>query len=893
MTLRLSARASAVAVGLITGAAVLLGAGGASAATAARAVGTLDQAPVASDGAATIALDTPTEVTLTAVDPDGGSLTFVVVTAPSHGSLGPVVGNKVTYTPDRSYLGSDSFTFRASDGILASNAATVALAVVYTNHAPVAVSGVAVTDTNAPRQVTLEASDPDADALDFAIVTPPAHGTLDPIRGEKTGYTPAEGYQGLDSFTFKANDGSLDSNLATVVITVGPANHAPIAAGSSATTAGDTAKQVTLSASDPDGNLLTYSIVGGPSHGFLGLVLGNTVVYTPAPGYTGLDFFTFKASDGSLDSNVATVAVATTGTQDPAQAFVPTFLPMADAYVNQLHPNANYGTSTKLYTDASPIVRSYVRFNVSGLDGYQVTRATLRIYVQSSGASGQVFDVHGVSDSSWGETSITYGNAPAYGATVGSSGPLSAGTWASVDVTPLVLGNGPVGVALTTGAATNVRYSSRDGANPPQLVISASPSSPPGTPPTNTSAPTISGSVQQGQTLTASNGTWSGSTPMSFAYQWRRCDSAGGTCTSIAGATGQSYALVAADVGTTMRVVVTASNSAGSSSATSAQTAVVQAAPSSIPFSLSTMTGDRLYTAGTSRWNTQIASGAAVDVNSTTMISAFSQAVASGGGLLISVKRWTVPAYVATSSSPRYNVQLTASWRPANYMLNVPIPPEAAPDPAGDGHMAIFEPATGCQYDFWQAARTANGWSSSWANSLKYDSTSTGVFAKGLSARGSGFATTAGVMWPQELSQGEIRHALMFSYGATEAGGPVTPATESDGRTTTSSAIPEGAQLQLDPSLNLDSLGLTGYERTIAVALQRYGMFLGDTGSPPSLYAINPQTYGSTNPYAAVWGDQTYVYLNKIPADRFRVLALPPQQQSSLQLVDSGCAKMG
>jgi len=114
----------------------------------------------------------------------------------------------------------------------------------------VALDGVALTDANAPSRLTLEASDPDADALGFTIVTPPTHGTLDPIAGETTVYIPADGYQGLDSFTFKANDGSLDSNLATVLITVAPANHAPIASDGTAATAGDRAKQLTLGAND-------------------------------------------------------------------------------------------------------------------------------------------------------------------------------------------------------------------------------------------------------------------------------------------------------------------------------------------------------------------------------------------------------------------------------------------------------------------------------------------------------------------------------------------------------------------------------------------------------------------------------------------------------------------
>ena len=96
-------------------------------------------------------------------------------------------------------------------------------------------------------------------------------------------------------------------------------------------------------------------------------------------------------------------------------------------------------------------------------------------------------------------------------------------------------------------------------------------------PPGNTALPTIAGTAKQGQTLTASNGSWSNN-PTSFAYQWRRCSSSGSSCINISGATGQSYVLVSADVGQRLiRVVVTATNPAGSASATSNQTAVVQA----------------------------------------------------------------------------------------------------------------------------------------------------------------------------------------------------------------------------------------------------------------------------------------------------------------------------
>jgi len=93
--------------------------------------------------------------------------------------------------------------------------------------------------------------------------------------------------------------------------------------------------------------------------------------------------------------------------------------------------------------------------------------------------------------------------------------------------------------------------------------------------PTNSAAPTISGTPQVGQTLTANPGTWNSSTTPTYTYQWQRCNTAGSACAAIAGATAQTYTVTSADENTTLRVAVTATNSSGSGSATSAQTAVV------------------------------------------------------------------------------------------------------------------------------------------------------------------------------------------------------------------------------------------------------------------------------------------------------------------------------
>jgi hypothetical protein len=93
--------------------------------------------------------------------------------------------------------------------------------------------------------------------------------------------------------------------------------------------------------------------------------------------------------------------------------------------------------------------------------------------------------------------------------------------------------------------------------------------------PSNTAAPTISGTAQEGQKLTASTGTWSSSSDVKYAFQWQRCNSTGAACVDIAGATSQSYTVQAADVGNTLRVVVTATNKDGSGKAQSSPTAVV------------------------------------------------------------------------------------------------------------------------------------------------------------------------------------------------------------------------------------------------------------------------------------------------------------------------------
>jgi hypothetical protein len=161
-----------------------------------------------------------------------------------------------------------------------------------------------------------------------------------------------------------------------------------------------------------------------------------------------------------------------------------------------------------------------------------------------------------------------------------SCAPVSGATGATYALT-----SGDVGSTLrfaVTGSASGVTTATATSAQTAVVTAPASPPPPVVTPPANTALPSVSGTPQVGNALNGSNGSWTGS-PTSYAFQWKRCDSAGANCGDIGNATGSSYTPVSADAGSTVRLTVAATNAGGTTLAVSAATSTIAAAPAPPP----------------------------------------------------------------------------------------------------------------------------------------------------------------------------------------------------------------------------------------------------------------------------------------------------------------------
>ncbi len=259
------------------------------------------------------------------VDPEG--LTVEVASPPSSGRLQLRSDGAVVYLPNRDFVGTDSFSYRALDGLGGVDEAAVQILVTAVNDAPVAASDAyaatedARLDVGFTSGVLANDSDVDGDYLTVAAVTLPAHGSLalDP-RGSFT-YTPDPDFAGSDLFTYEADDGLVKSAAATVTIAVAAVNDKPQVVDDAWSVDEDTPLSVAAPGvlgndSDADGDPLQVSLVDAPTLGVLSLAADGSFLYEPFPNTNGSDTFTYQATDGQAVSQTARVAVTVVAVPD-------------------------------------------------------------------------------------------------------------------------------------------------------------------------------------------------------------------------------------------------------------------------------------------------------------------------------------------------------------------------------------------------------------------------------------------------------------------------------------------------------------------------------------------------------------------------------------------------
>ena len=262
-------------------------------------------------------------------DADGGTLSAVLGTGVSHGTLTLNPDGSFTYTPAAGYSGTDSFSYAATDGHATSAPATVTITIY---SVPVAnpdsytvVAGNTLT-VNAVNGVLANDTDADGGTLSAVLGTGVGHGNLTLNPDGSFTYTPAAGYSGTDSFSYAATDGHATSAPATVSMTV---YSVPVANPDSYTVvAGNTltvnaVNGVLANDTDADGGTLSAVLGTGVGHGTLTLNPDGSFTYTPAAGYSGTDSFTYAATDGHATSSPATVTITVATPMATIISFMP------------------------------------------------------------------------------------------------------------------------------------------------------------------------------------------------------------------------------------------------------------------------------------------------------------------------------------------------------------------------------------------------------------------------------------------------------------------------------------------------------------------------------------------------------------------------------------------
>lgn len=292
--------------------------GATAVATLSLVIRSVNDAPVASPGAAGGDEDGAIVGQLTATDVEPGALIFALAVggAPAHGVVEVAADGGYVYTPDADFHGTDGFTFTVTDAGGLSASATVGLTIAPVNDAPVAAAAAFAVAEDGSLAAALSATDVEPGALSYTLLRAPAHGVVEIAPDGGFSYAPAADFAGEDDFAFRVEDAEGAADEAEITLTVTPVNDAPVAIGASFEGQEDAAIAGVLAASDVEPGALTFRLVEGPAAGTADVAPDGAFVYTPDPDANGDDAFVFEVEDAGGLTSRATVSLSVAAVND-------------------------------------------------------------------------------------------------------------------------------------------------------------------------------------------------------------------------------------------------------------------------------------------------------------------------------------------------------------------------------------------------------------------------------------------------------------------------------------------------------------------------------------------------------------------------------------------------
>lgn len=253
----------------------------------------------------------------------------------------------------------------------------------------------------------------------------------------------------------------------------------------------------------------------------------------------------------------------------------------------------------------------------------------------------------------------------------------------------------------------------------------------------------------------------------------------------------------------------------------------------------------------------------------------------------VNIYSQTPPVWIAPPNAPTVNFQFNncqhKSWidpTELNMLSDVPVPSYAFPSTGSDKEMVVYQPSTNTEWDTWETLAPSQSstkqWEDCWGGKLTGVSTSNGQMPHNYGVAATGLALQNGLITPQDLKAGYIDHVISIATPLTEKGIFSWPAINTDGAYTGPNTMEEGLRFRLDPSINVNTLGLTPLATMIARAAQIYGIVIRNTSTSVEAYAENANTFtsqGQPDPYIPYLGNQPWWnQLTNFPWDNLQAL---------------------